>query len=294
MIHFALLVHIISLATGCAAFSIAGYFFFKSKKSVTLFYLLFLLSLICISCDFTITHYLTILGIQDMKAGQNVISLIGYILCIITIPPFAHYLIGVKYTNQKKIFFSMISGLAIFSTVLLLILQHYLLIRFVLTSIMLGIISYAILFIIFSRHKIGNRHLQRSLRPFFITISIYLPILVLDTFWGELPFLPYKMALPLFFLAFNDVGIFFIFSYLKQPVYVKNREVTEYFIHSFGITNRECEIIQSLATGKSNNEISEELFISVRTVENHLSKIYSKTGAKNRVQLLTLLQSNSN
>jgi DNA-binding CsgD family transcriptional regulator/tetratricopeptide (TPR) repeat protein len=48
------------------------------------------------------------------------------------------------------------------------------------------------------------------------------------------------------------------------------------------LTQREQEILQFLVTGNSNEEISRSLFISVRTVENHVSAILGKLGTDSR------------
>ena len=52
------------------------------------------------------------------------------------------------------------------------------------------------------------------------------------------------------------------------------------------LSERELEIIERVATGLTNQEIALELMISKRTVDNHVSNIFTKTGAKNRVALL--------
>jgi DNA-binding NarL/FixJ family response regulator len=52
------------------------------------------------------------------------------------------------------------------------------------------------------------------------------------------------------------------------------------------LSEREVEIIELVATGLTNQEIAEALTISKRTVDNHVSNIFTKTGAKNRVALL--------
>ncbi|MDA0717424.1 MAG: response regulator transcription factor [Cyanobacteria bacterium] len=52
------------------------------------------------------------------------------------------------------------------------------------------------------------------------------------------------------------------------------------------LSEREIEIIEFVAKGLTNQEIAESLTISKRTVDNHVSNIFTKTGAKNRVALL--------
>ena len=52
------------------------------------------------------------------------------------------------------------------------------------------------------------------------------------------------------------------------------------------LSNRELEILQLLAKGFTNKEISEQIFLSVKTVEAHRSKIYQKLGLKTRAALV--------
>ncbi len=52
--------------------------------------------------------------------------------------------------------------------------------------------------------------------------------------------------------------------------------------HPRGLTAREQEILELLSQGQSNEEISASLFISVRTVEHHVSAILGKLGATTR------------
>ena len=56
-----------------------------------------------------------------------------------------------------------------------------------------------------------------------------------------------------------------------------------------GISDREKEIIGLVALGLDNREIGKRLFISPKTVKNHMTSIYAKTGVRNRVQLANLL-----
>jgi DNA-binding CsgD family transcriptional regulator len=58
------------------------------------------------------------------------------------------------------------------------------------------------------------------------------------------------------------------------------------------LSERELEIIQLVATGLTNLEVAQKLMISKRTVDNHVSNIFTKTGAKNRVALLNWAMDN--
>jgi two-component system, NarL family, response regulator DegU len=50
------------------------------------------------------------------------------------------------------------------------------------------------------------------------------------------------------------------------------------------LTRRECEVLQMLADGKSNRGIGEALFISEKTVKNHVSNILQKMNVNDRTQ----------
>ena len=70
-------------------------------------------------------------------------------------------------------------------------------------------------------------------------------------------------------------------SDLLQSIKDQMTHVAEY---PDGLTRREVEVLRVLAQGKTNPEIGEELFISLNTVTRHLSHIYTKTDAANRVE----------
>ncbi|MFZ3343780.1 LuxR C-terminal-related transcriptional regulator [Mycobacterium sp.] len=58
------------------------------------------------------------------------------------------------------------------------------------------------------------------------------------------------------------------------------------------ITNREIEIADLVTAGLSNRQIADQLYISVRTTEGHLYRIFAKLGINNRDQLMHLLALN--
>ena len=50
------------------------------------------------------------------------------------------------------------------------------------------------------------------------------------------------------------------------------------------LTSREQEVLVAIATGSSNNEIAEDLFVSPTTVKTHVSSVLTKLGLTNRAQ----------
>jgi len=54
------------------------------------------------------------------------------------------------------------------------------------------------------------------------------------------------------------------------------------------LTKRELEVLQLIASGCTNQEIADKLFISLRTVTNHRASLYQKTNVNNTAALLAL------
>ncbi len=82
-----------------------------------------------------------------------------------------------------------------------------------------------------------------------------------------------------------------IHSVYENKLYVDKKLLPQYndFMNSnsdFGIsfTNREEQILMLIAHGYSNKEIAEKLFISEKTVKNHITGIFDKIHVKDRTQ----------
>jgi DNA-binding CsgD family transcriptional regulator len=60
-----------------------------------------------------------------------------------------------------------------------------------------------------------------------------------------------------------------------------------------GLTTRQYEVLKLVATGMSNSEIADNLYISAKTVDHHVSAIFSKLNIHSRVEAAAYLNSNS-
>jgi ATP/maltotriose-dependent transcriptional regulator MalT len=57
------------------------------------------------------------------------------------------------------------------------------------------------------------------------------------------------------------------------------------------LSERELEVLSILASGKTNSEAAQDLFVSVGTVKSHTGNIYRKLGARNRADALNRARS---
>ena len=71
-------------------------------------------------------------------------------------------------------------------------------------------------------------------------------------------------------------------QYLRQMM---PRNSQEEHGKAFGLTPRELQIIAAIVSGCTNKDIVQKLSISEDTVKHHLTRIFDKTGASNRLEL---------
>lgn len=67
-----------------------------------------------------------------------------------------------------------------------------------------------------------------------------------------------------------------LLTVLSKPVVASNT-----------LSEREIQILEMVSTGATNKSISKELFLSVRTVEAHVHKIFQKLGVSSRTEAVT-------
>ena len=94
---------------------------------------------------------------------------------------------------------------------------------------------------------------------------------------GSHLFLSFLLTVPM-----NLVALIFL-RVVARPGYVST--VAAEAADGLNLSRREMEIALLVCQGKTNREISEELYISVQTVKDHIHRVFRKTGARNRVEL---------
>jgi DNA-binding CsgD family transcriptional regulator len=117
----------------------------------------------------------------------------------------------------------------------------------------------------------------------------------------------FQSALLMFYHYQTSVAIAFIMAFFAGntflPVYLNYGTLLSAFIteplkdlsfedfcRKFEVSPRETDIVREICNGLSNKEMSEKLFISLQTVKDHTSRIYTKTNVKSRVQLINLVK----
>ncbi len=86
-------------------------------------------------------------------------------------------------------------------------------------------------------------------------------------------------------IVFFVIGIYLNKRSLHQKT-ASTPEIDQEKIEALGISKRELEVLNGIASGLSNKEIGEKLFLSESTIKTHVSNIFVKLDAKRRTQVI--------
>ena len=301
MQHLTFAFYFLALIAGTASLHQTILIYLRYRKRAIKHYGYFLLALYLFLIAFMIELYGRIAAVEDSGAVQNlfwIFQAAGGLSYILTAPSFYHSLMGIDLTGGKRIAFFAIDIFAVVAVLADVAFPALVVTEAVLSSLLFGMIAYGLVLIGVNLNRITDRILKRALLVFMALSVAFFPLLSLDVLVGFVPRLSFLstfegFAQPLYFLILNLLTIHFGLKYFNRPAYLAANEVTDYFCARYGVTRRERELIPLLLEGSSSREIADRLFVSAKTVENHVYNIYQKLGVKNRLQLYQLLKSNS-
>jgi two-component system, NarL family, response regulator LiaR len=139
-----------------------------------------------------------------------------------------------------------------------------------------------------------------------ILYGLCLAILLFLLKWMEYRFLlvshAYEIYITLIALLFTGLGIWLARKLTKPRVIlytemvtiekevIQYKEAPQTFVRNeaecqrLGISQRELEVLELMAAGRSNGEIAAQLFVSLNTIKTHSSRIFEKLDVQRRTQ----------
>ena len=133
-----------------------------------------------------------------------------------------------------------------------------------------------------------------------ILYGFSLALLLLLLRWLEFRFLVLDQSLDLYIgiiaLLFTGLGIWLTLKLArpKTKTVVIEKEVfitpeaefvrNESELEKLAISKRELEVLELMAKGMSNQEIAQQLFVSLNTIKTHSGKVFEKLDVKRRTQ----------
>jgi DNA-binding CsgD family transcriptional regulator len=162
------------------------------------------------------------------------------------------------------------------------------------------IYALVLLYVIFRAIREKHKH-ERNQNQYFEEIVMYAAV----TPWAALAFFGIVESSQLIEVLCTNTGIISItFLFIWRSVKSAREEyerlqelrsqgngsvVFEEMCRFYKLTTREIEIVLLVRQGMTYKEISNQLFIAGKTVENHIQNIYEKTSVKNKVSLIQKL-----
>lgn len=97
-------------------------------------------------------------------------------------------------------------------------------------------------------------------------------------------------------IIFTGLGIWVALKLAKPETIVVEKEIyldsrpavinNENELKKHGLSKRELEVLELISTGLSNQEIADQLFVSLNTVKTHSSNLFGKLEVKSRTQAI--------
>ncbi len=88
-------------------------------------------------------------------------------------------------------------------------------------------------------------------------------------------------------IIYMRVNVDLMFDLVKAEY--SNADKIQLVFDKFQISKREQEIVLLICRGKTNQQIADNLFISLQTVKDHTHRIYTKIGIRSRMQLVQMV-----
>jgi DNA-binding CsgD family transcriptional regulator len=135
-----------------------------------------------------------------------------------------------------------------------------------------------------------------------ILYGLCLAVLLFLLKWLELKFVIVNNAYEVYMGAiaafFTALGIWLALKLTKPKTVVVEKQVyvnkgpeftiNQAEVEKLGLSKRELDVLQLMAEGLSNQEISERLFVSLNTIKTHSAKVFEKMEVKRRTQAIEM------
>jgi DNA-binding CsgD family transcriptional regulator len=235
----------------------------------------------------TLTSGYFIRGYDSESTGA--FTLLAMILVAVATP--INVLIERKHRINSNIRLLIISlgGVLFLTTILSAILLNLIIIQYVVVVFLVLSILLSMILIRVTKPNVKIAHREKIDRWMALAIMIVVPLSLAGNYLSELNGLNNHVGftLPMVFLVLT--GSKLLDDIQRLSLFNPRNVIEPNSLANYAFTSRESEIAELLVKGKTYKQISEQLFISIPTVKTHVSNIYKKSKARNKVELIALL-----
>ncbi len=89
-------------------------------------------------------------------------------------------------------------------------------------------------------------------------------------------------------VLFTSLGVWVGLRLTQKKVIIRSPDFKfdQSILDRLGISKRELEVLELIASGLSNQEIADKLFVSVNTIKTHSSNLFQKLDVSRRIQAI--------
>lgn len=294
-----LLFCIMSLFAGVSSISISCFIYNSNKKKALKLFIALNLSFFAIQNSIALGLY-SKYAVQVSSfipflykfldfVGTSFSSLLGLF--------FINYLFGLDITNRKKKIFISIFALQFTGIAIYYLFDTHYIFRFIIRASIVAVIVYELYVGLKNYKQVVNKDLKQAIKSFILITIIFLPFIMLESYKPYIQLIKNIellkiVALPFYFLTINIFNLIFVLKYFNTPSFIANNKLTDYFKQKYDITEKQSKIIELIIEGVTYKQIAEKLFISPKTVDNHVQNIYKKLNVNSKMQLSHFVRSN--
>ncbi len=96
-----------------------------------------------------------------------------------------------------------------------------------------------------------------------------------------------EIAIAVIAIAFFLIGVYINKKSLHKSSPLPS-EINQNNLENLNLSKREYEVLKAIASGLSNQEIADQLFLSESTIKSHVSNLLLKLNAKRRTQAIQI------
>jgi DNA-binding CsgD family transcriptional regulator len=291
--------YVACICAGAIVITLAFMLAVRNKAVILRCYIIFIISFFCLMAFLTVNYFFRLTEVP----AAAVISKVFYALFMVDlnflvffVPFFSVWIVGLPWkAGANATFISLTAAYFIVTMLFVFFIPNNVFLYILLVGIFTGMLIFSISVIIRHRERIKSSQIKTLCLGFVILSVVFCPIIIYDACAAYLRnaqsiHSTYGIwVFPIYYLWFNILSLVYLIGYFVHLPNEAGPALSKDKLQRFKVTEREAEIIELLRQGLAYKDISDRLCISVNTVNNHVANIYSKVGAKNRIDLLRIL-----
>ena len=278
-----LLFCVLSLFAGVASITLAVFIYLSHPKKALKYFIGLEFSLFMIQAMIALNLYICRTESADtfLAVISNAMDVLGTSFSSFFGLFMIYELLGKRITKIKRNTILTITAFQIIAITICYVNTKLVVLKHVGQVSLISVILYEALITIINYHQIPEKELKRASRILATITLAFLPFLILEYIRPEIGALSHlqvlkMLALPAYFFVVNVCTLIWVCTYFNTPAYFAENKLTGYFIEKYAITDKETEVIELILNGLTYKQIAERLFISPKTVDNHVQSIYRK------------------